>query len=118
MNHQRKHRRHTTAIILITCGDTTHRIRLPRSGPIVLFDHPPVPRDLSDIARGRGSDQCLRVLQMVRGRISYNGWGWYMWLVHRAPEFGAAGVVIRDRLREFEARRNVRRILRQAGIYG
>jgi len=68
------------------------------------------------LAQGGDSAGCLGVLRRVRARSSNNGWGWYMWLVHISPTFGQAGWTIRERLREFDERRKLRRLLRDVDL--
>jgi hypothetical protein len=104
------------SIILVDCNGSKHRVSLPRRGPIVLLDH--TDRHLvEDTVRGPDLvDGCIGVLRRVRGRSSNNGWGWWMWLVHVAPKFGPAGWAIRERLREFDRRRKLRRLLRDVDL--
>ena len=104
------------SIILLPCGGARHRVGLPRRGPIVLLDHPDRASVEAALAGPEPVEGCLEVLRRVRARSSTTPWGWYMWLVHVAPRFGDAGETIRDRLREFDQRRKLRRLLRGVNI--
>jgi hypothetical protein len=100
------------SIILVNCAGTKHRISLPRRGPVVLFDH----HDCSDAefaqARSRDDGGCLQILRYVRFGCSYNSYGWYQWAVHFGSKYGGPGWAIILRLREFDERRKLRRLLR------
>jgi hypothetical protein len=100
------------SILLVPCGTELHRLSLPERGPIVLLDHPDRQLVKAMLTMGADTEGCLDVLRRVRDRSSNNGWGWYMWLVHVAPSFGKAGSTVHDRLKEFDQRRKLRRLLR------
>jgi hypothetical protein len=99
------------SILLIKCGDERHRVSLPRRGPIVLLDHPDHLLNEAVLARGDDMRECLLALLYIRHRASYNSFGWYKWSVHVSPRFGPAGWTIRERLKEFDRRRSLRRML-------
>jgi hypothetical protein len=67
-------------------------------------------------ARAADSEGYLLALRYVRGRLSYNPYGWYRWSVHVAPGFGPAGQTIRQRHMEFDRRRTLRRLLRDVDL--
>ena len=113
----RRHRRSEPPVTLIVkCGTEQHRVSLPSRGPIVLLDHPDRQLVEAMLARREGIEGCLLVLRYVRGRAGYNPYGWYKWLVHVAPTFGRSGSAIRDRLKEFDERRKLRRLLRDVDL--
>ena len=101
-------------VLIVTCGDQEHRISLPSRGPVVLLDHPDRQLVETLLARRDGIEGCFLALRYVRGRAGHNLYGWYKWGVHVAPSFGQAGSAIRDRLKEFDQRRKLRRLLRDA----
>lgn len=113
---RRRRRSELPDVLLVRCGDEQHRISLPARGPIVLLDHPDRQLDEAMPARYDTSEGCLLALRYVRGRASYNPYGWYKWSVHVAPKFGAAGCTIRERLMEFDRRRALRRLLRDVDL--
>jgi len=104
------------SIILVDCDGARHRVSFPRRGPVVLLDHPDRAAVEAALAANGALDGCLGVLKRVRVRSSNRPWGWYMWLVHIAPRFGQAGWTIRERLRELDERRKLRRLLRDVDL--
>jgi hypothetical protein len=112
----RRRRSLPPSILLVLCSGELHRLSLPSRGPIVLLDHPDRQLVEAMLARRTDTEGCLDVLRRVRARSSNNGWGWYMWLVHISPKFGQAGWTIRERLREFDERRKLRRLLRDVDL--
>jgi hypothetical protein len=81
-----------------------------------LFDHPdPASLDAA-LERPGEVEGCAQILLYVRGRASYNPYGWWKWGVHVAPSFGRAGSTIKDRLKEFDQRRRLRRLLRDVDL--
>jgi hypothetical protein len=100
------------SILLVKCGDERHRVSLPRRGPIVLFDHPDRQATEAKVAQRDVSEGCILVLRYIRRRASYNPFGWCKWSVHVSPRFGPAGWTIRERLKELDRRRTLRRVLR------
>jgi hypothetical protein len=81
-----------------------------------LFDHPDRTFVDSALERRGEVEGCAKILLYVRGRASYNPYGWWKWGVHVAPSFGRAGSAIRERLKEFDQRRRLRRLLRDVGL--
>jgi hypothetical protein len=113
--HQRR-RSLPPSIMFVPCGGVQHRVSLAARGPIVLLDHQDRQLVEAMLSRGGDTEGCPDVLRRVRARSSNNGWGWYVWLVHVAPRFGAAGSTIHDRLKEFDRRRKLRRLLRDVDL--
>jgi hypothetical protein len=103
-------------VLIVTCGLKQHRVSLPSRGPIVLFDHPDRTSVDAALARRGDVEGCAKILLYVRGGASYNSYGWWKWAVHVAPSFGKAGSIIHDRLKEFDQRRRLRRLLRDVDL--
>jgi hypothetical protein len=81
-----------------------------------LLDHPDHQLNEAVLARSGDSEGCLLALRYVRGRASYNPYGWHKWSVHVPPGFGAAGETIRERLMELDRHRTLRRLLRDVDL--
>jgi hypothetical protein len=113
---RRRRRSAPSDVLIVRCDTQQHRVGLPSRGPIVLFDHPD--RASVDAALERPGEVagCAKVLLYVRGRASYNSYGWWKWGVHVAPSFGPSGWAIRDRLKESDQRRTIRRLLRDVDL--
>jgi hypothetical protein len=65
---------------------------------------------------GCGLEDCPDVLRRARACPNHSGWGWSIWPIHVAPSFGEAGSTIQDRLREFDQRRELRRLLHDVDV--
>lgn len=113
---RQRHRTGGGDALLIPCGGEQHRVILPSRGPIVLVDHPDGPCVEATLAGPELAEGCLAVLRHVRGRTSYDAYGWNQWSIHVAPKFGPAGGAIRELLMEFDWRRILRRMLRDVDL--
>ena len=91
---RRQRRSAPSDVLVVTCGTQQHRISLPSRGPIVLFDHPDRTSVDASLERRGEVEGCAKILLYVRGRASYNPYGWWKWGVHVAPSFGKAGSAI------------------------